>query len=323
MEVGYKGLLQTVADLLKLLQKEEIVPKAADKWVFKLAPVIIFVAVFSGFAAIPLAPGLIGSNTSVGVFYVLAIISVDVIGFILAGWASNNKYAVIGSMRAVAQLISYEVPLSLTVLAVLMIGQTLSLQELSFQQSIFSTEPNYLFGITDIDVTHIGGILTWNIFRFPLLIIGLVLFFISSLAESNRGPFDIPEAESELIAGFQTEYSGFRWSMIMLGEYAMMLLVGMLGTILFLGGWSTPFPNIGSVELATWTSGELNSLSGYLWGMFWLLSKSIIWVLVQMWVRWTYPRLRVDQLMYLGWKVLTPASLIIVLIAGVWRLWMV
>ncbi|MFK7900179.1 MAG: NADH-quinone oxidoreductase subunit H, partial [Cyclobacteriaceae bacterium] len=237
MEVGYRGLLQTIADLLKLLQKEDIVPAAADRKLFLSAPVFIFVAVFAGFATMPLAPGLIGSGAKVGLFYILAIISIDVIGFLLAGWGSNNKYSIIGSMRAVAQIISYEIPVTLMVLTVAMISQSIDLQEISYKQGIFSPETIYLFGIRKlgIDVTHIGGFLTWNIIKYPLLLIGLPIYFISSLAESNRGPFDIPEAESEIIAGFHTEYSGFRWSMIMLGEYAMMLLVAFLGSILFLG----------------------------------------------------------------------------------------
>lgn len=323
MEVGYKGLLQTIADLLKLLQKEDIVPKAADRKVFLIAPLVIFVAVFAGFAAIPIAPGLIGTNANIGVFFILAIVSLDVIGFLLAGWSSNNKYAIYGAMRAVAQMISYEIPLGLCILAVVMISQSLNLQEISFQQGIFTEQPQYLFGITSIDVSQVGGFVTWNIVRFPLLFFAFIIFFIASLAEANRGPFDIPEAESELIAGYLTEYSGFRWSVIMLAEYAMMLLVGLLGSVLFLGSWNTPLPNMGGLALADWTSGTPGQFSGYLWGMFWLFSKALLWVFVQIWVRWTYPRLRVDQLMYLCWKVLTPAALLIVLIGGIWRLLMI
>jgi len=325
MEVGYKGLLQTIADLLKLLQKEDIIPSKGDKKLFVIAPVFIFVAVFAGFATIPLAPSLIGSSAKVGLFYILAIISVDVIGFLLAGWGSNNKYSIIGSMRAVAQIISYEIPVTLIILSIVMISQSLDLQKISFQQGIFSESKNYLFGIkaSGIDITNVGGITTWNIFRFPLSLIGLVIYFIGSLAESNRGPFDIPEAESELIAGFHTEYSGFRWSMIMLGEYAMMLLVAFLGTVLFLGGWNTPLPNIGTLKFANWTTGEIGSFSSYIWGMFWLFTKALIWVIAQMWFRWTYPRLRADQLMFLCWKVLTPIAMIIVLLAGFWKLLMI
>lgn len=346
-EVGPKGLLQVMIDGIKLLQKEDIIPAQADKWVFLAAPVVIFVSVMAAFATMPLAPDLIASKAKVGVFYLIAILSFDVLGFLLAGWASNNKFSVLGAMRAVAQIISYEIPLSLVILAVVMIGGTLDLQEISMQQGILYSDSeiahsldgvknidpetigsqvkeNYLFGIKalGVEVTNIGGILSWNIVRFPLLIIGMLLFFISSLAESNRAPFDVPEGESEIIAGYFTEYSGFRWSVFMLTEMATMFLVSFLGVVLFLGGWNTPLPNIGSLQLATWTTGEVGFLSGYLWGMFWLFSKVAVWIFVQMWVRWTYPRLRVDQLMYLCWKVLIPASLVLVFIAGVWRMLM-
>ncbi len=322
MEVGKWGLLQLIADLLKLLQKEDIVPKAADKWLFLGAPFIIFAAVFAAYAVLPLAPGLSGSGAAVGVFYLLTILSVDVIGILMAGWGSNNKYALFGAMRSVAQIVSYEVPLGLAVLCVVMLTQTLDLQAISFQQGIYSPETIYLFGLRDlnVDVTKVGGFLSWNIVRNPFLIIVYVIFFIASLAECNRAPFDLPEGESELVGGFHTEYSGMRYALLMLSEYGMMLLVSLLGAILFLGSWNTPFPNIGPIRLADWTSGEPGTLLGYLSGAFWLLSKALLGVLVQMWVRWTLPRLRVDQLMYLGWKVLTPVGLVLFFVSGVWRL---
>ena len=322
MEVGKWGLLQLIADLLKLLQKEDIVPKAADKWLFLSAPFVIFAAVFAAYAVLPLAPGLSGSGAAVGVFYLLTILSMDVIGILMAGWGSNNKYALFGAMRSVAQIVSYEVPLGLAVLCVVMLTQTLDLQVISFQQGIYSPETIYLFGLRDlnVDVTKVGGFLSWNIVRNPFLLIVYVIFFIASLAECNRAPFDLPEGESELVGGFHTEYSGMRYALLMLSEYGMMLLVSLLGAILFLGSWNTPFPNIGPVRLADWTSGEPGTLMGYLLGAFWLLSKALMGVLVQMWVRWTLPRLRVDQLMYLGWKVLTPVGLVLFFVSGVWRL---
>jgi NADH-quinone oxidoreductase subunit H len=322
METGYYGLTQTIADLLKLIQKEDIVPTKAEKTLFRIAPLIIFTSVFAGFSVLPLTPSWPGASVSSGIFFLLAIVSLDVIGILMAGWSSNNKYSVLGTMRSAAQIISYEVPLGLSVLCVCILSQTLNLQEISFQQSILSPEPRYLFDIPElgINTTIYGGILTWNIFRMPVLILVWVIFFIASLAECNRAPFDLPEAESELIAGFHTEYSGFRWAVIMLSEYAMMLLVSILGAVLFFGSWSTPLPNIGSIRLATWTTGEPGTLASTLWGIFWLLSKSLLFVAVQMWVRWTYPRLRVDQLMNLSWKYLTPFALGLVILCAFWKI---
>lgn len=322
MEVGYYGILQTVADLIKLFQKEDIVPHVADRKLFKLAPVIIFVAVLAGFSVLPLAPNWHGAAIDSSVFFFLAIVSLDVIGIIIAGWSSNNKYSVLGTMRAAAQIVSYEVPLGLSILAVCMICGTLDLQEISFQQSILNDQQNYLFGISSlgIDTSLVGGIFTWNIFRMPLLFFAWIIFFIASLAECNRTPFDLPEAESELVAGFQTEYSGFRWGVIMLAEYGMMLLVSILGAVLFFGSWNTPFPNIGSIALADWTSGTENTWTATVWGIFWLMSKAIVMVLLQIWVRWSYPRLRVDQLMNVSWKYLTPFALLLIVISGFWKI---
>lgn len=297
MEVGYYGLLQTIADLLKLLQKEDIVPAAADRILFKAAPILIFIVIFVGFAVIPLSPTWTGSGISTGVFFLLAVISLDVVGIILAGWASGNKYSSLGAMRAVAQIISYEVPLTLTVLCVVMYNGTLDLQKISTAQS------------------SLWGLVGWNVVQMPFLFIAWIIFFISSLAESNRAPFDLPEAESELVAGFHTEYSGFRWAIVMLAEYAMMLLVSMLGAVLFFGSWNTPLPNIGSFQLAEMTTGPV-------WGVIWLVTKTIVLTIIQIWVRWTFPRVRIDQLMNLSWKYLTPAALILVIITGFWKLWL-
>lgn len=331
-EVGYKGLMQTIADLIKLIQKEEIVPAAADKRLFLLAPLVIFTSVFAGYAVLPLTPDVIGSGAKVGVLFLITIISLDVIGLIMAGWGSNNKYSLYGALRAVSQIISYEIPLTLSILAAVMISQTLDLQAISYQQGIWihsyegqTSMVNYLFGLKSlgVDVTATGGILTWNVVRMPLLSVAYVIFFIASLAESNRAPFDIPEAESELVAGFHTEYSGFRFAFLFLAEYGMMLLVAFLGIVLFLGSWNSPLPNIGPVKLANWTSGAPGTVAGNLWGAFWLISKACLVIFMQIMVRWTYPRLRVDQLVYLCWKVLTPIALLIVCASGVWRLLMI
>ncbi len=185
MEVGKFGLLQLIADLLKLLQKEDIVPKLADARLFLIAPIIVFTSIFAGFAVLPLAPEWQGSQASVGVFFLLAIISLDIIGLLMAGWASNNKYSLFGAMRAVAQIVSYEIPLGLSVLCVVMLSQSLNLQEISLQQGIFSTEKNFLFGFDSwgIETTQMGGFLTWNIFRVPFFFVIYIIFFIATLAE--------------------------------------------------------------------------------------------------------------------------------------------
>ncbi|MFZ6665569.1 complex I subunit 1/NuoH family protein [Peijinzhouia sedimentorum] len=327
-EVGYYGLLQTVADLLKLLTKEDIVPSKADKWLYKIAPVIIFVAVFTGFSVLPLTSGWRGAGLETGVYFLLAIVSLDVFGLLMAGWSANSKYTLYGAIRSVSQIISYEIPLGLTVIAVAMISQSLDLQEISYQQSTFwdhkaAGVSQGLFGIiSSVDMSQVGGIFLWNIFRYPLLIPAFLIFFIASLAESNRAPFDLPEAESEIVGGFHTEYSGFRWALVMLSEYGVMLLVSFLAAVMFLGSWNSPFPNIGSVKLADWTNGEPGTVLGHVLGAFWLTSKALSLILIQIWVRFTFPRLRVDQLTSLCWKYLTPASLIIIFVAAFWRLWM-
>lgn len=322
MEVGYYGLAQSIADLVKLLHKEDIVTHKADRLIFRVAPVVIFTTVFAGFAVIPLSSGWSGANITEGLFYLLAIVSLDVIGIVMAGWGSHNKYSMLGTMRAAAQLVSYEVPLGLSVICVCMVTQSLDLQEISIQQSTLSSEPAYLLGIraTGIDTREWGGVFVWNVLRMPLLFLAWLIFFVASLAESNRAPFDLPEAESEIVAGFQTEYSGFRWAVIMLAEYGMMLLVSILGVVLFFGSWSSPLPNIGALRLADWTNGAPGSAAAIGWGMFWLLSKALVFVVVQMWVRWTFPRLRVDQLMSLSWKYLTPISLFLIMAIGTWKL---
>lgn len=316
MEVGPIGLFQTIADLLKMLQKEDIRPAAADKPLFLLAPILIFGSIFAGYAVLPLTGTLSGADISVGVFYLLAIISIDVLGILMAGWGSNNKYSLYGAMRSAAQIVSYEIPLGLSVLAVVMFNQTLDLQEMSLLQGVNGEQPVYFLGIIGWDVSQVGGFLTWNVFTMPVLWIVFLIFFIAGLAEANRVPFDLPESESELIGGYHTEYSGFRWGLFMLAEYGMMLLISFLAAILFFGGWNTPLPNIGAARFADWTSGPI-------WGAFWLISKGAFFIFLQIVIRWTYPRLRVDQLMNLSWKYLTPAALLLLFVIGIWKLWLI
>jgi len=192
-----------------------------------------------------------------------------------------------------------------------MIAQTLDLQVINLNQGILATDEIRFLGF--IDVKPIGGILAWNIFQAPHLLIAYGIYFIASLAECNRAPFDLPEAESELIGGFHTEYTGLRFAFIFLAEYAMMFLVAMFGVTLFLGGWNTPFPNFGGFKLAEFTTGMY-------WGIFWVMGKSLLVVALQMWIRWTLPRVRVDQLMALCWKVLTPLAFACLVASGLWRL---
>lgn len=311
MEVGKYGILQAFADIVKMLQKEFIIPTATDKILFILAPIVIFVSVYLGFAALPWAPGIIPASLNLGLFYIFAILSIETLGILMAGWGSNNKYALLGSMRSVAQMISYEIPAGVALISAVMISQSLNLQEISMNQGLLNTGHIYFLGIWEIK--SVGGFLAWNIFQAPHLILAYLIYFIASLAECNRAPFDIPEAESELVGGFHVEYSGLRFAFIFLAEYSMMFLVGIIGVVLFLGGWNSPLPNIGSAKLATWTNGMA-------WGIFWILSKTLLVVAVQIWIRWTLPRLRVDQLMSFCWKVLTPLAFLCMLVSGLWRL---
>jgi NADH-quinone oxidoreductase subunit H len=324
MEVGKWGLLQVFADLLKLIQKEDIIPISAQKRLFLFAPWIIFLSIFGAFSVVPLSSGtwLQGSQTEMGVMLFMAIVSLDTLGIILAGWTSNNKYSLLGAIRSAAQLISFEIPLGLTILCVVIVSGSLNLQAIVSQQGIFSQEVQYLFGIKSlgIEVQDIGGFLSWNIVRMPFFFILFVIYFIASLAEANRAPFDIPEAESELVGGFHTEYSGMRWALLFLSEYGMMLLVSVLGVILFWGGWYSPLPNIGSLRLAEWTNGVPGTILATLLGFFWIMVKTYTLIALQMWVRWTLPRLRVDQFMYLCWKILIPFTLLFVALSAIWSL---
>ncbi|MCS6824660.1 MAG: NADH-quinone oxidoreductase subunit H [Cytophagaceae bacterium] len=331
MEVGYKGLGQSLADILKLLQKEDIVPATADKFMFKLAPLLVFTSVFAGFACIPFIPSSEGNHIGLTLFFILSIISLDVIGVIMAGWGSGSKYPVMGAMRAIAQIVSYEIPLTLSVLCVVITCQSLDLQEISYQQGLQANVgeegmvKNYFLGLKflGIETGNVGGIFTWNVMRSPFLFFAFMIFFITALAECNRAPFDIPEADSELVSGFHTEYSGFRFAILFLGEYALMLLLCLLGVILFLGSWNSPLPNIGSVKLCSWTTGEPGTWASSCWAVLWLSSKTLLLLFIQIMARWTYPRLRVDQLMNLCWKVLIPSGLLLIFVCSVWRILMI
>ncbi len=284
MEVGgWHGWLQTVADAVKLLLKEDIIPAVADRKLFKLAPYIVFLAAFSVFAVLPFSDKIVGSELNIGIFYILAVSSIGVVGILMAGWASNNKWALFGSMRSVAQLVSYEIPIGLSILVVVMSVGSLSMRDIVMAQD--------------------GGIFNWMIWQnAPFNFIAFLILFIAGTAETNRVPFDIPEAESELVAGFHVEYSGMRFSIFFLAEYANMLAVGIIASTLFLGGWQ----------------GITGASSAPGIGLIWMLLKGFLIVLVMIWFRWTLPRLRVDQLMYVCWKVLVPISFINMVGAGIW-----
>jgi NADH-quinone oxidoreductase subunit H len=280
---GWHGWAQTIADALKLLLKEDIVPASADKTLFKMAPFLVFLGAFSAFVVLPFGASSFVADLNIGILYVVAVGSISVIGIIMAGWASNNKYSLYGGMRAAAQIISYEIPAAMAIMTVIVQVGSLSM--------------------VDIVKAQQGGIQHWFLFRNPFTFLAFFIYFIASLAEVNRTPFDIPEAESELVAGYHTEYSGMRFAFFFLAEYANMILVAGVATTLFLGGWTQVIP--GSSLLAQIIPGPI---------MFYL--KALVIIFVQMWLRWSLPRLRVDQLMYLSWKVLLPISLALVLGVG-------
>jgi NADH-quinone oxidoreductase subunit H len=276
--VGPQGLLQFLADALKLLAKEDVIPRPADRFAFRLAPVIVFVGAFAGFAVIPFGFGIVAAQMNVGLFLVLAITSVEVVGVIMAGYASNSKWAVLGSMREVAQMVSYELPLAISALAVVVLAGTLDLTQVVDQQT--------------------GGLWNWYVFRGPFTFVGFFVFGTAALASLKRAPFDLPEAESELVSGFHTEYTGFRFAIFFLGEYAAMILFALLASILFLGGWDPGIP----VELET---GVLRWV-----GFGVLMAKALFLLFVMIWIRWTLPRFRIDKVMYLCYKVLLPFSVV-------------
>jgi len=279
MRVGWHGVLQSFADGIKLLFKEDIIPEGADRPLFRIAPVLVIMGAFAAFAVIPWGHGLVISDLNIGLLYIVAITSLGSIGILMAGWASNNKYSLYGGMRSAAQLVAYEIPTALVILVMVIQVGSLNLQDVIAAQSDGLLGPNRWF------VTRMYG----------LNLIAFVIFFICGLAETNRNPFDIPEAESELVAGFHTEYSGMRFAFFFLAEYGAMWLVAGVAAILFLGGFVGPY-----------FSGPL---------VFFL--KTLFLVFVQMWLRWTLPRLRVDQLLALCWKYLIPITLaVLVAVAG-------
>ena len=285
MRVGPYGILQAIADPIKLILKEDITPARADKYVFTLAPILSLVPALVVFAVVPFGPDPLWhylADVNVGLLFVIAVTSIGVYGIILGGWASNSKYPLLASLRASAQLISYEIAVTMTLVSVILTTGTLS-----------------LVGI--VEAQREGGL--WFAFVQP---VALVLVFIGGLAETNRAPFDLPEAETELTGGFHTEYSGMRFSLFFLAEYANMIVISAVVVIMFFGGWLAPFPNVPALAFL-----------GLVPPWIWFIGKIFLFLYVFIWIRATLPRYRYDQLMGLGWKVLIPIAIGNLVVTGV------
>ncbi|TCV97417.1 NADH dehydrogenase subunit H [Luteibacter rhizovicinus] len=280
-KIGPLGLLQAFADVVKLLIKEVILPTNANKFLYYLAPMLALVPALAAWAVIPFSPQVVLANVNAGVLYLLAMTSMGVYGIILAGWASNSRYALLGAMRATAQVISYELAMGMSIVCVLVLTGSLNLT-----------------AIVDAQAGS-KGILDW--FFIPLLPV-FVIYFVSGVAETNRAPFDVAEGESEIVAGFHVEYSGSAFALFFLAEYANMILVSFLAAILFMGGWLSPFP-------ASW------AFVGH-GGFHWLFIKAFLFAFMFLWFRASFPRYRYDQIMRLGWKVFIPITIVWVLVAG-------
>ncbi len=293
MRVGPHGIMQAMADMIKMIFTEDIIPDKADKWLFKIAPIIMMVPIFAIFVAIPIGPAvtipiidykltLWISDMNVGVVYVLAISGIAIYGIIFGGWASNSKYALMGGMRAAAQMISYEIAMTFAAVGVVMMSGSMSL--------------------VSIVESQVGGFWHWNVFYLPVGPVWFFIFSIAGLAEMNRIPFDLPEDEGSLAAGYHVEYSGMRFAYFALGEYVSMVAIAALTVVFFLGGWDDPFG------------------IGLLPPVLWFIGKTGFLIFAFMWIRFTLPRYRFDQLMTIGWKILIPISLVNILVTGFMRI---
>ncbi len=278
--VGPKGWLQPIADVVKLMFKEVIVPTEASRFVFYFAPILVLAPALVAWSVMPFSDGMVLANINAGLLFILAITSLDVFGVILAGWASNSKYAMLSAMRVGAQVVSYEIAMGFALVGVLMASNSLNL--------------------TDIVNAQAGGITNW--FVWPLFGLFLV-YFISGVAESNRAPFDVAEGESEIVAGFHVEYSGMAFALFFLAEYAGMILISGLTSLMFLGGWLSPFEGTFLTDIP-FLGAALGS------GIHWFLLKTMVFLFFYLWFRATFPRYRYDQIMRLGWKILIPVTLV-------------
>lgn len=281
--VGFYGLLQPIADALKLLQKEIIIPSASNRYLFVVAPLLTMAPALAAWAVIPFSEGIVLANINAGVLFLFAMTSMGVYGVLISGWSSNSKYALFGALRASAQTISYEIAMGFALVGVLMAADSMNLQEVVLRQG--------------------GGF--WHWYWLPLLPL-FVVYWVSAMAETNRAPFDVSEGESEIVAGFHVEYSGMSFALFFLGEYANMILLSFVATLLFMGGWLSPFEGIPLLaELFAWVP-----------GVVWLLLKASFFVFFYLWARATFPRYRYDQIMYLGWKVLIPVTIVWIVVIG-------
>ncbi len=299
MEVGPHGALQTLADGLKLIAKEDIIPRLANRPLFALAPMVVFAGVLIRFVPLPFGPHAIASDMNLGLFFIAAVGSTEVLGVIMAGWASNNKWAMFATIRTATQMVSYEIPIGLAFVTVIVCAGSFSMIEIVDQQS--------------------GWFINWYLFRNPFMPFLALVYLIASLAECKRAPFDLPEAESELVSGFHTEYSGMRFGLFFMAEYGAMYLVAAVAVVLYFGGWWTGLPPIDDIGMAANSSGIAMTV-GFLIKCGVLITKAILLVFVQMWARWTLPRVRLDQMMYICWKVLTPVAMVGLVGATVWEL---
>ena len=308
---GWHGWAQSLADGVKLMLKEDLVPRDADRALFIFAPGLVLAAILGAMAAYPLAPAVFFGQFSLGVFFIVAMSSMTTIGVVMAGWASNSKWTIYGAMREAAQVVAYEIPLGLSLLVPVMAAGTLDLRAASAMQS----------GLWGMDWL----IMPWNN---PFMLPAGVLFLVAALAETKRAPFDLPEAESELVAGFMTEYSGIRWSFFFMEEYAAMFLMSAVGAVFFLGGFESPLTHlaaqIGGTELfvrdaAGTLAFDASAIPYQIVAGLTLLAKTVFGVFLMMWLRWTLPRVRIDQVMTMGYKYLTPLALLCVVGAAAWE----
>ena len=282
--VGPRGLLQPIADALKLIMKETIIPTNANTLLFLVAPVLAFVPAIAAFAVVPFDEGLILADIDAGLLYILAMTSMGVYGVIIAGWASNSKYAILSALRSAAQIVSYEIAMGFALVCVLMAGGSLNITEIVHAQE--------------------GSMLHW--FWIPLLPM-FVIYFLAGVAETNRAPFDVAEGESEIVAGFHVEYSSMTFSVFFLAEYSAMILISLLTSLMFLGGWLSPFQGIPVLE----------AMFAWVPGIVWLLLKTSIFLFLFLWFRATFPRYRYDQIMRLGWKVFIPITIVWIFVLGI------